>query len=85
VADSLAATAFPAKVLLICNSREKVLALHQALTKTGLSKLTVFHEDLTIIQRDRHAAWFSEPSGAQILLCSEIGSEGRNFSSPSTL
>jgi ATP-dependent helicase HepA len=69
----------PAKVLLICNSREKVLALHQALTKTGLSKLTVFHEDLTIIQRDRHAAWFSEPSGAQILLCSEIGSEGRNF------
>src|SRR5690606_25761300 len=35
--------------------------------------------DLTIVQRDRNAAWFSEPDGAQILLCSEIGSEGRNF------
>src|SRR5690606_15884430 len=40
---------------------------------------SVFHEDLTLVQRDRNAAWFAEPDGAQILLCSEIGSEGRNF------
>jgi predicted amidophosphoribosyltransferase len=39
----------------------------------------VFHEDLTLVQRDRAAAWFSEADGARLLLCSEIGSEGRNF------
>ena len=39
----------------------------------------LFHEDLSLIQRDRNAAYFANPEGAQILLCSEIGSEGRNF------
>jgi len=39
----------------------------------------VFHEDLTLVQRDRNAAWFAEPDGARLLICSEIGSEGRNF------
>ena len=70
---------YPAKVLLICKSKEKVLALEEALAKRGKLKVGVFHEELTIIQRDRNAAWFSESDGAQILLCSEIGSEGRNF------
>ncbi len=39
----------------------------------------MFHEDLTLLQRDRNAAFFAEKDGAQILVCSEIGSEGRNF------
>ena len=39
----------------------------------------LFHEDLTLLQRDRNAAWFAEEDGARILICSEIGSEGRNF------
>ena len=69
----------PAKVLLICKSKEKVLALEEVLAKRANLKVGVFHEDLTIVQRDRNAAWFSELDGAQILLCSEIGSEGRNF------
>ncbi|MBN1111436.1 MAG: RNA polymerase-associated protein RapA [Bacteroidales bacterium] len=69
----------PAKVLLICKSKQKVLALEEVLVKHSSLKVSVFHEDLTIVQRDRNAAWFSEPDGAQILLCSEIGSEGRNF------
>jgi len=42
-------------------------------------KVGLFHEGLPLIQRDRNAAWFAEPDGAQLLLCSEIGSEGRNF------
>ncbi|HAH12294.1 MAG TPA: RNA polymerase-associated protein RapA, partial [Pantoea agglomerans] len=46
----------------------------------------VFHEGLSIIERDRAAAWFaSEENGAQVLLCSEIGSEGRNFQFASRL
>ncbi len=69
----------PAKVLLICRTKEKVLALEQALVKRVNFKVGVFHEDLTIVQRDRNAAWFSESKGARLLLCSEIGSEGRNF------
>ena len=69
----------PAKVLLICKSKEKVLALHEALSQLSTVKVGLFHEELTIVQRDRNAAWFTEIEGAQILLCSEIGSEGRNF------
>jgi len=68
-----------AKILLICTSKEKVLALESALSKFPEFTASVFHEDLTLVQRDRNAAWFAEADGAQILLCSEIGSEGRNF------
>jgi ATP-dependent helicase HepA len=32
-----------------------------------------------MLQRDRNAAYFQEAEGARILICSEIGSEGRNF------
>ena len=69
----------PAKALLICRSKEKVIALEQALVNRINLKVGVFHEDLTIVQRDRNAAWFSETDGARLLICSEIGSEGRNF------
>ncbi|BDD09390.1 RNA polymerase-associated protein RapA [Fulvitalea axinellae] len=69
----------PAKILLICSSKAKVLALEKALKAVGSVKVGVFHEDLSIVQRDRNAAWFAEPDGARVLLCSEIGSEGRNF------
>jgi ATP-dependent helicase HepA len=35
---------------------------------------------LTLVARDRAAAYFAdEEKGAQVLVCSEIGSEGRNF------
>lgn len=67
------------KILLICTSKEKVLALESALSKFPEFTASVFHEELTLVQRDRNAAYFAEPDGAQILLCSEIGSEGRNF------
>ena len=67
------------KVLLICQSKEKVLALQASLLEVLKVDSAVFHEDLSLIQRDRNAAYFADESGAQILLCSEIGSEGRNF------
>jgi ATP-dependent helicase HepA len=41
--------------------------------------MATFHEGLTLVQRDRGAAWFADPDGARLLVCSEIGSEGRNF------
>lgn len=67
------------KVLLICRSMEKALALHETLRQRINLKAAVFHEDLSLVQRDRNAAWFAEVDGARLLICSEIGSEGRNF------
>ena len=67
------------KFLLICRSQTKVLALEEVLrTRSGVG-VARFHEGLGIIQRDRNAAYFAQPDGARLLLCSEIGSEGRNF------
>ena len=68
-----------AKVLLICKTQRKVAAIDAALQEKLKVKSAMFHEGLPLVQRDRNAAWFAEPDGAQLLLCSEIGSEGRNF------
>src|SRR4029079_7025042 len=68
-----------AKVLLLCRYLEKVEMVEGALQGRIKVKSAVFHEKLPLIQRDRNAAWFAEEEGAQILICSEIGSEGRNF------
>ncbi|WP_428945166.1 RNA polymerase-associated protein RapA [Pantoea sp. FN060301] len=68
------------KVLVICAKAATALQLEQVLREREGIKAAVFHEGLSIIERDRAAAWFaSEEDGAQVLLCSEIGSEGRNF------
>lgn len=68
-----------AKVLLICRTQAKVLALDAALRQAVNLKVALFHEGLPLVQRDRNAAWFAEDDGARLLLCSEIGGEGRNF------
>ncbi|MFT5127212.1 MAG: ATP-dependent helicase HepA, partial [Rhodothermales bacterium] len=67
------------KLLLICRAKGKALAIEEALRARINVKASVFHEGLTLLQRDRNAAWFGERDGAQLLICSEIGSEGRNF------
>jgi len=70
----------PAKVLIICAFAETALALEQYLHLRAGIRSAAFHEGLTLIERDRAAAWFAEAElGAQALVCSEIGSEGRNF------
>lgn len=67
------------KLLLICSSKELAIQIHEALLHQININSALFHEGLTLLQRDRHAAWFAEEDGARILICSEIGSEGRNF------
>lgn len=68
------------KILLICESIEVVLALEQLLTDyLGEGAFSMFHEDMTIMARDKAAANFSKSNGANLLIASEIGSEGRNF------
>jgi len=70
----------PEKALVICAHKETALALeHHLHFKVGV-RCAAFHEGLSLIERDRAAAYFAdELSGAQALICSEIGSEGRNF------
>ncbi len=67
------------KVLLLCRYLEKAEAIESALRDLIKVKAALFHEKLPLVQRDRQAAWFAEEEGARILICSEIGSEGRNF------
>ncbi len=67
------------KILLICGSLDRSLAIETAVRKQVNAKIALFNEKMTLIQRDRSAAWFSEKNGAQLMICSEIGSEGRNF------
>ncbi len=70
----------PAKLLLICASAATAQELEATLRHRHGIRCAAFHEGMSIIQRDRAAAWFADPEeGAEILLCSEIGSEGRNF------
>ena len=67
------------KVLLLCRTQAKVAAIDAALRQQVNLKVALFHEGLPLVQRDRNAAWFAEEDGARLLLCSEIGGEGRNF------
>ena len=67
------------KMLLICRTRELAEQIHEQLQREMNVSCAVFHEGLTLLQRDRNAAFFAEEEGARILICSEIGSEGRNF------
>ncbi|CAH9055891.1 RNA polymerase-associated protein RapA [Pseudoalteromonas holothuriae] len=68
------------KVLLICAQAQTAISLEQILREREAIKAAVFHEGMSIVERDRAAAFFAdEYNSAQVLLCSEIGSEGRNF------
>src|SRR5690554_6770578 len=68
------------KVLVITHGRETAQDLAEALRVLGGFHAPVFHEGLTLVERDRAAAAFAdEEEGSPLLICSEIGSEGRNF------
>ncbi len=70
----------PEKVLVIAAQAETAMDLAEAMRLTTGAQAAVFHEDMSIIERDRAAAFFAdEEYGGQCLICSEIGSEGRNF------
>ena len=68
------------KTLIICRSAELALTLEAYLRLRLGFRTASFYEGLNIIERDRAAAYFADKEeGAQALICSEIGSEGRNF------
>ncbi|WP_213999332.1 RNA polymerase-associated protein RapA [Arsukibacterium sp.] len=70
----------PAKFLVICAAPETALTVEEALRQKEGIRAAVFHEGMSIVERDKAAAYFAqEDYSAQVLICSEIGSEGRNF------
>lgn len=70
----------PEKILVIAASADTVLGLAAKLKDAFGIHAAVFHEGMSIVERDRAAAYFADTvNGSQILICSEIGSEGRNF------
>ncbi len=68
------------KALLICKHAQTAIDLELILKHRAGIPSAVFHEQMSIIERDRAAAYFADTeSNARLLICSEIGSEGRNF------
>ncbi len=67
------------KALVICAHQQTATALEHYLHFQKGIRSAAFHEGLGLLARDRAAAWFAADDGAQALICSEIGSEGRNF------
>lgn len=68
------------KVLVIAHWRQTAIDLAEALRVRAGIQAPVFHEEMSLVERDRAAAAFADDEGGcQVLICSEIGSEGRNF------
>lgn len=71
------------KTLIICASKDRVEKIASYLdpqyNQAAQRKVGIFHEGLSILERDLQAAWFARDKNAQALICSEIGGEGRNF------
>ncbi len=68
------------RVLVIAAHAETALELADQVKRNTGIKAAVFHEGMSLVERDRSAAWFADSeTGTQVLICSEIGSEGRNF------
>ncbi len=68
------------KVLVITHSANSAMDIAERLrVKVGIHA-ALFHEHMSILERDRAAAFFADAEyGSPVLVCSEIGSEGRNF------
>ena len=70
------------KILLICSSSVMVAGLLDFLNgKFGEGVAVAFREEESSLERDKAAAAWMQPEGPNVLLSSEIGSEGRNFQS----
>lgn len=74
------------KVLVMVESTDEVTRLWNMLKEKTSLLVARFDENMSLLERDRQAAWFNrttsapgEENPATVLLCSEIGGEGRNF------
>lgn len=66
-----------AKVLVFC-SADDIVPLRAALGQAGII-CVAYDETMSLVDRDRQVARFRDREGPRVLLCTEIGGEGRNF------
>lgn len=69
----------PEKILVICRHRGTARAVAEGVQAHVRVDTARFDETMPLMTRDRQAAWFAREDGARLMVCSEIGSEGRNF------
>lgn len=68
------------KILVITSDQQTALSLATGVMQHAGIHAAVFHEGMSLLERDKAAAYFADQeTGTQVLICSEIGSEGRNF------
>lgn len=73
------------KLVVILHCAESALDLVDYLRIRRGILAAVFHEQMSVVERDRGAAMFADDPDCPLLICSEIGSEGRNFQFASQL
>ncbi len=67
-----------AKVLVFTEARDTLESLRKELSSDRIEALA-YHGDLPLVERDRQVARFRDPDGPKVLICTEVGGEGRNF------
>jgi ATP-dependent helicase HepA len=68
------------KTLVIAANADTVIELANVMKMQWGIHCALFHEKMSLLERDRAAAFFADSEqGSPVLICSEIGSEGRNF------
>ncbi|MBX5480821.1 MAG: DEAD/DEAH box helicase family protein [Myxococcaceae bacterium] len=67
-----------AKVLVFTEARATLEWLQRQLSMQNVEALG-YHGDLQLVERDRQVARFRDPEGPKVLICTEVGGEGRNF------
>ncbi|MBX7099515.1 MAG: DEAD/DEAH box helicase family protein [Myxococcaceae bacterium] len=67
-----------AKVLVFTEALATLDWLQKRLLDERVESLA-YHGDLQLVERDRQVARFRDPEGPKVLICTEVGGEGRNF------
>ena len=65
-------------MLLFTEALATLESLRELLRADGIEALA-YHGDLPLVERDRQVARFRDPDGPRLLVCTEVGGEGRNF------
>ena len=74
----------PDKVLLICASPDTAIAVEGALKERLTVVSSLFHERMSLVQRDRNAAGFAEPEGTRLLSAPRSAARAATSSSRTT-
>jgi len=67
------------KAVLFCAGSSLLLKIKAELARLTRIPILAFHEEMDLFARDRGAAQFTTDNSIKLLLCTEMGTEGRNF------